>query len=103
MVRRSTMRRVRRGKRRGREVGFIVTWDVNSKDRAAAGRLFRFVFGGVSRSNGKTYRYPGFLERVGVRYLGQSVVFVRLARLREIDAFLSNNGIDHEVTPATLE
>ncbi len=100
MGRKSTLRRVRKGKGRAREEGFIVTWDVNSADRAAAHRLQRFIFGDVVKANGRTYRYPGFVEKQGVRYLGQSVLFVRPRLLEEVDSFLSNHGIEHEITPA---
>ncbi len=96
------MRRVRRGKRRQRESGYIVTWDVNSTDSKAVNRLRRFVFGDVSRARGGTYRYPGFVEKEGVRYLGQSVLFVRPSLLGEIQGFLSRIAIEHEVTPATV-
>src|SRR5437899_12421811 len=33
-------------------------------------------FGYVLEKNGREYRYAGFIERPGVRYLGQSVLFV---------------------------
>jgi len=102
MVRKTTMARVRRAKRRSRESGFVVSWDVDSKDRATTARVYRFVYGDVTTPNGKTYRYPGFVERRGVRYLGQSVLFVTPHLLAEIDGFLSSNGIDHEMIPVTI-
>ncbi len=96
------MRRVRRGRTRGRESGFIVTWDVDTREQAVANRVRYFMFGATRYARGRVYRYPGFLEQEGARYLGQSVVFVQASLLREIDAFLSLNRIDHEVTPAVL-
>ena len=102
VARKTTMARVRTGKRRSRESGFIVTWDVDSKDRPTTARVHRFVYGDVSRSNGKSYRYPGFVEREGVRYLGQSVLFVRPGLVAEIDGFLCTNRVDHEITPTTI-
>ena len=96
------MRRVRKGKRRMRESGYIITWDVNSADSPAANRLRRFVFGDISRARGRTYRSPGFVEKDGVRYLRQSVLFVRPPLLHEIEAFLSRIAIEHEMTPATI-
>ena len=102
MARKSTLRRVRKAKARMREEGFIITWDVDSADRTTAHRLQRFIFGDVTRANGRTYRYPGFVEKPGVRYLGQSVLFVRPGLLKELVAFLSTNGIEHEVTPAGI-
>ncbi|HEX9340420.1 MAG TPA: hypothetical protein VF992_04530 [Thermoplasmata archaeon] len=102
MPRKTAMGRVRKGKRRSRESGFIVTWDVDSADRPTTARVHRFVYGDVASSNGKVYRYPGFVEREGVRYLGQSVLFVRPSLLAEIEAFLSAMRIDHEATPASV-
>ncbi len=102
MVRKSTLRRVRKGKRRGRESGFIVTWDVNSVDKIAARRLYYFLFGATVSRDGHLYRYPGFLEKDGIRYLGQSVVFVTPARVSELRSFLAHEGIEHEDTVATL-
>jgi len=102
MVRRSTIKWVREGKANGRESGFIVTWDVNSTDRAVAHRLQRFVYGDTARANGREYRYPGFIEKRGVRYLGQSVIFVRPNLLGELVDFLSRTRIEHEVTAAAI-
>lgn len=102
MHRRSTMKRVRRDQAGRRASGYIVTWDVNAADGAAAGRVRRFVFGDTTRSATRVYRYPGFVGKDGVRYLGQSVLFVVPSRLRELDAFLTATGIDHAVTPAIL-
>ncbi len=102
MRRRSTMRRVRKGKRRATESGYIVTWDVDSVDRIASRRLYHFIFGEAVTSKGRVYNYPGFVEKEGVRYLGQSVLFVRPHLLREVDSFLARNGIEHEATRAIV-
>ena len=96
------MRRVRAGKARSRESGYIVTWDVDSLDKTTSNRLFYFVFGHTVRSNGQTYRYPGFVERDGVRYLGQSVVFVGPHQIGELTRFLGRNRVDHDCVAATL-
>ncbi len=94
-------RRARR--QRGRAMtGYVVTWDVDSADRARCNRLRRFVFGQSLQRSGRSYRYPGFIEREGVRYLGQSVLFVTHGRLLEFQAFLRQNGIAHVVTQASL-
>ncbi len=82
--------------------GFLITWDVNSRDHAACSRLRRFVFGYTLRNDGKEYTYPGFLERAGVQYIGQSVLFVTHARLSEIRRFLDVQGIPHHETRASL-
>ncbi len=102
MARRSSMRRVRKGQVRMRESGFIVTWDVDSVDQITASRLRRFVFGDSSLHGGKVYRYPGFVEWEGVRYMGQSVLFVKPPLLKEILGTLERLGIDRESTPATV-
>ncbi len=96
------MRRVRKGLARPRESGFIVTWDVISVDRTTAHRVHYFVFGTAVVAKGRLYRYRGFVERAGVRYLGQSVIFVPPGLLGEIEAFLTSNGVSHEATRAIL-
>src|SRR6266571_3208832 len=96
-----SIRRARR-QRPGSMTGFIVTWDVNSRDAAACGRVRRFGFGYELRNGAKTYTYPGFVQREGVRYLGQSAVFVDRVRLDELRAFLRNEGVPSVVTPAAL-
>jgi hypothetical protein len=51
---------------------------------------------------GKAYRYAGFVERPGVRYLGQSVLFVPAAWVEDMRAFLRSEDVDHVVTTARL-
>src|SRR6266536_5133077 len=102
MDRRSASVRRARRQKGVRQTGFIVTWDVDSRDRSLCARLHRFVFGYVLEKSGRKYGYPGFVEREGVRYLGQSVLFVRPSLLAEIEAFLSAMRIDHEATPASV-
>lgn len=48
------------------------------------------------------YHYGGFLEGEGVRYLGQSVLFVPSHSLGMIDSWLVAHGVDHEAIPAVL-
>jgi len=79
-----------------------VTWDVNSKDRAQCGRVRRFVYGDRTQVDGRPYTYPGFVHREGVRYLGQSVLFVTRNRLSTLCDFLRANGLAPVVTEATL-
>jgi hypothetical protein len=95
---------VRRARRQPRAPlsGYVVTWDVDSRDRAMCAKVRRFVFGDRVVSGGKAYRYPGFVEREDVRYLGQSVLFVSPRDLRTLRTFLRGAGVDHHVTPATL-
>jgi len=79
-----------------------VTWDVDSGNTSVSGRVRRFVFGHNGKWNEKAYRYPGFVERPGVRYLGQSVLFVGAADLRPLQSFLVEQHVAHVVTHATL-
>ena len=96
------MKRVRRGQLETPRFGFIVTWDVDCSDRSTGERLRRFVFGSTVISEGRVYRYPGFIVKEGVRYLGQSVVFVPFSLLTPIESKLSSMGIDHETIRAVL-
>lgn len=82
--------------------GFIVTWDVDSTDRSLCARLHRFAFGYVLEARGRQYRYPGFVEQEGVRYLGQSVLFVVPERLEELCGFLRAQAIEHVTSSASL-
>ena len=82
--------------------GFIVTWDVDSRDKPVCGRLHRFIFGYVLAKNGREYRYAGFIDRPGVRYLGQSVLFVIPELLSELRQFLDANRIEHVTMSASL-
>lgn len=79
-----------------------MTWDLDSRDHASTMRLHHFVFGQHVTVDGRAYRYPGFVEKEGVRYLGQSVLFVAPSRVTELRAFLVKNGTDHEVIPGAL-
>ena len=79
-----------------------MTWDVNRSDPRQCARIRRFVFGDSSVYRGKTYRYPGFLERDGVQYLGQSVLFVTEAKLRGLLGFLRSQGVNYLVRYGSL-
>src|SRR3989442_6227916 len=78
--------------------GFIVTWDVDSRDSAQCAKVRRFVFGYSLNGGERTYRYPGFVEREGVRYLGQSVLFVPAMWLDDLRAYLPNPKVAYVVT-----
>lgn len=82
--------------------GFIITWDADSRDAAQCARLRRFVFGYRLVRDARAYRYPGLVDRDGVRYLGQSVLFVTDDRLPALLEFLRGQGVDHVVTSAWL-
>jgi len=66
------------------------------------GRMRRFVFGYATAVHGRPYRHAGFVEREGVRYLGQSVLFVTPPRFAELRAFLHRNSVEHHVTIASV-
>ena len=82
--------------------GFIVTWDVDSANTVMCGKIRRFVFGYTSRKSGKAYHYAGLVERDGVRYLGQSVLFVSPATLGLLTEYLRREGIGHMVIEASV-
>jgi hypothetical protein len=88
---------IRRALRRPTEDldGFLVTWDVDSRDTTMCGRVRRFVFGYTTRVNGNAYCHSGFVEREGVHYLGQSVLFVTPDHRRELEKFLHAQGVAH--------
>ena len=88
---------VRKAKHKVRGSGFVVTWDVDSDNHATANRLWAFLFGRTVRIRDREYRYEGFVWRDGVRYMGQSIVFVLTHRLAELAGFLASHGIDHEI------
>ena len=93
---------VRQGKTKARGFGFIVTWDVDSRDRPTVNRLMAFLYGRRVLNHGREYVYQGFVMRDGVRYLGQSTIFVLPHRLEPIREFLSRCGVDHEIAYAWL-
>ncbi|MBI4416283.1 MAG: hypothetical protein HY557_04800 [Euryarchaeota archaeon] len=95
------MRRARRQKNEPM-TGYIVTWDVDSRDRTQCVRLRRFVYGYTGTWHRRSYRYPGFVEREGVRYLGQSVLFVTAVRLEELRKFLRSNGVAYVIVQAWI-
>ena len=93
---------VRKGKEKVRGSGFLVTWDVDSADRSAAYRIWSFLFGRKLEIDGREYGYEGFVWKDGVRYLGQSVVFVLPHRLADILSVPASAGIDHEVDSGVI-
>ena len=82
--------------------GYIVTWDTDSRNGGQCARLRRFVFGQTLRRDGKVYRYRGFVEVAGVRYLGQSILFVTVAELPRLRRALQELAVDHVITAASL-
>lgn len=101
MRRAASVRRVRRQKSGGLD-GYLGTWDVDSADAAVCARLRRFVFGYACEKAGRRYAYSGLLDLPGVRYLGQSVVFVPAGALGPLRTYLGHEGIDHVVMHASV-
>ena len=101
MISARSVKRARQQRPSSRE-GFIVTWDVDSRDAAQCARVRRFIFGYTLNGGEKRYRYPGFATRDGVRYLGQSVLFVPMDLLSDLREFLCSQRVDHVVTTAWL-
>lgn len=79
-----------------------MTWDVDSDNARQCGRVRRFVFGYGLNQGERIYRYAGFVERDGVRYLGQSVLFVTAEALPDLLALLRAERVDHVVASAWL-
>lgn len=102
MTCKSMMGLVREGKARLRGSAFVVTWDIDSRDQRAVSRTQYFVFGRSYRRNGKSYSYPGFVWRDGVRYIAQSALFVAPHLVAEIVRFLTRYGIDHDIEAITV-
>ena len=100
--RRSTLNWFRAGRSHGPLTGFVVTWDVDSRDGAICRRLQRFIYGYETTWEGRMYRHRGFIEGEGVRYLGQSVLLVRQDRMPELMSGLSRLGVDFEVDQASV-
>ena len=76
----------------------LVSYDVSGHDNRTAVAICHFLFGHVTRAGdaaGKEYRYPGFIERDGVVWVGQSVFLVTPRRSEELGAFLSSRGVAH--------
>jgi len=95
---------VRRARRQGGAPlsGFILTWDVDSGDGSLCAKVRRFFYGYGTVVDGRAYRHAGFVEREGVRYLGQSVLFVTSERLAEVRTFLHANLVTHALFTATI-
>jgi hypothetical protein len=92
---------VRKGKRKVRGRGFLVTWDVDSRDRRAANRMQYFLFGRKDRKD-KHDDPVGFAWKRGVRNIAQSAVFVEPLRLADIERFLRRNRIDFDMDELTF-
>jgi hypothetical protein len=97
----ASVRRVR--SQEGRPgTGFIVTWDVDTRDRGQCSRLRRHIYGYALRAGRRRYRYPGFVEKEGVRYLGQSVLFVPPRWIRELREAFRALKVEHAVVLASI-
>ncbi len=93
---------VRQGKRKVRGTCFVVTWDIDSRDRRAVNQVQYFLFGRTFHREEKEYFHRGFVWKDGVQYVGQSAAIVSPERLDEIRRILKANGIDHELQPILI-
>jgi len=76
----------------------LVSYDVSGHDNRTAVAICHFLFGHVTRGSnghGKEYRYPGFVEREGVVWVGQSVFLVTPLRSEELRTFLASKVVAH--------
>jgi hypothetical protein len=92
---------VRRVLRKGSDAvsGYLITWDVDSRSGSQCAKVRRFVFGYSTHAHGRTYRHPGFVEKEGVTYVGQSTLCVTADRLAELRSFLDSVGARHVIRP----
>ena len=93
---------VRVGRAKVHGTGFLVTWDLDSRNGSVTNSTQYFVFGRTSAKNGKVYEYKGFVWKDGVRYVAQSALFVLPDRLDELRSFLVKHAIDHAIDPVTF-
>jgi hypothetical protein len=77
----------------------IVSYDVAGHDKRTSVEVARFVFGTRTKARVrgavKEYCYPGFIEREGVVWLGQSVFLLTPQRARELREFLGARSVAH--------
>ena len=77
----------------------ILSYDVAGHDNRTAVAVSHFIYGFAVKAkvNGATkeYRYPGFIERDGVVWLGQSVLLLTPERASELRVFLEAKGVAH--------
>ncbi len=75
----------------------LLSYDVSGPLRPKAARVCQIVFGyeqTVQRNGGsRTYRHPGYLERPGARWVGQSVLLLRPEDARELERDLGRLGV----------
>ncbi len=75
----------------------IVSYDIAGHDKHTSVEIARFVFGTRTkarvRGGVKEYRYPGFIEKDGVVWLGQSVFLLTPTRSRELRDFLGTRRV----------
>ncbi len=84
------------GTRRGHLLE-IRSYDVPGQDNRTAVAISHFRFGYSQRkgANGheKKYLYPGFIEKEGVVWIGQSVFMLTPERSAELRRFLESRGV----------
>ncbi len=81
----------------GRVTRTLLSYDVSGPLRPKAARVCQIVFGyeqTVQRNGAsRTYRHPGYLERPGARWVGQSVLLLRPEDARALERDLERLGV----------
>ncbi len=92
---------------RGRQLA-ILSYDISGHDNATAVAVCLHIFGRRARVKSagggiKEYRYPGFIEKAGVVWLGQSVFLLRPDRFEELRRFLDAKGVAYGTLRVRIE
>ena len=76
---------------------WILSYDVDGRDRATSVRVCRVIFGRRNTTTREglpaTYDVPGFIHRPGVVWIGQSVLILPRVDALELRARLESMGV----------
>src|SRR2546422_6606246 len=76
---------------------WILSYDVDGRDRATSVRVCRVIFGRKNTTTREaipaTYEVPGFIHRPGVVWVGQSVLILPRADALELRGRLEGMGV----------
>ncbi|OGS51521.1 MAG: hypothetical protein A3K65_06945 [Euryarchaeota archaeon RBG_16_68_12] len=77
----------------------LVSYDIAGSDGSTAYAVSVWIFGRTVRTEvdggEKEYHYPGFLEKPGVVWVGQSVFLLTPERSREFQDYLNGKGVSY--------
>lgn len=72
----------------------LVSYDIAKAENSTRSKVYRMVFGyEVSNGGHGPYRYDGYLDRHGSRYIGQSVILLRADTAEEFARKLRRLGV----------